>query len=158
MKGQQTLISSCLLGNRVRYDGEHNLLSEPCIGQWQAQGRLCVICPEVSGGLPTPRAPAEQRGGRVVTCDEQDVTAQFSLGAHLALTLAQAQGVKMAILKARSPSCGSKQIYDGSFSRTLIGGDGLTAAALKQAGIRVFSELELDEAQAYLAQLEASSR
>ncbi|MGI2260632.1 DUF523 domain-containing protein [Shewanella sp. GXUN23E] len=152
---EKILISSCLLGNQVRYDGGDNRLTESCIAKWQAQGRLCVICPEVSGGLPTPRAPAEQRGGQVITCDGQDVTAQFHLGANLALAVAQAEGVKMAILKARSPSCGSMRIYDGSFSRTLTDGDGLTAAALKQAGIRVFSELELDEAQLYLEQLDA---
>lgn len=142
------------MGNPVRYDGKDNGLTESCIKQWQSQGRLLVFCPEVAGGLSTPRDPAEQRGDSVITCDGEDVTREFRLGAELALELASEHDVKLAILKARSPSCGSNRVYDGSFSRTLIEGDGLTAARLKQAGIKVFTELELPQAQAFLRQLE----
>ncbi|MCL1039454.1 DUF523 domain-containing protein [Shewanella submarina] len=151
---EKILISSCLMGNPVRYDGKDNGLTDACISQWLSQGRLLVFCPEMAGGLVTPRAPAEQQGDRVITHEGVDVTREFRLGAELALKLASEHGVKLAILKAHSPSCGSNQVYDGGFSRTLIEGNGLTAARLKQAGIKVFTELELDQAQAFLRQLE----
>jgi uncharacterized protein YbbK (DUF523 family) len=149
MKVAKILVSACLMGEKVRYDGNDNLLQHPLMQRWQQEQRLLMICPEVAGGLSVPRAPAEQIGTRIITCDGADVTAAFQRGAWRAQRLAQQQGVVMAILKARSPSCGVGQIYDGSFSRRLIAGDGVTAAALRQLGIAVFSELQLDAAAAW---------
>ncbi|MCL1075232.1 DUF523 domain-containing protein [Shewanella dokdonensis] len=149
MSRGKILISACLMGEKVRYDGQDNLITHPVIQGWQQAQRLLIICPEMAGGLPVPRAPAEQLGARVITCDGADVTAAFQRGAECARQLAQQQQVVMAILKARSPSCGVGQIYDGSFSRRLIAGDGVTAAALRQMGIKVFSELQLPEAIAW---------
>lgn len=149
MKVAKILVSACLMGEKVRYDGNDNLLQHPLMQRWQQEQRLLMICPEVAGGLSVPRAPAEQIGTRIITFDGADVTAAFQRGAWRAQQLAQQQGVVMAILKARSPSCGVGQIYDGSFSRRLIAGDGVTAAALRQLGIAVFSELQLDAAAAW---------
>jgi uncharacterized protein YbbK (DUF523 family) len=149
MKVAKILVSACLMGEKVRYDGNDNLLQHPLMQRWQQEQRLLMICPEVAGGLSVPRAPAEQIGTRIITCDGADVTAAFQRGAWRAQRLAQQQGVVMAILKARSPSCGVGQIYDGSFSRRLIAGDGVTAVALRQLGIAVFSELQLDAAAAW---------
>lgn len=149
MKVAKILVSACLMGEKVRYDGNDNLLQHPLMQRWQQERRLLMICPEVAGGLSVPRAPAELIGTRIITCDGADVTDAFQRGAWRAQQLAQQQGVVMAILKARSPSCGVGQIYDGSFSRRLIAGDGVTAAALRQLGIAVFSELQLDAAAAW---------
>ncbi|WP_133040076.1 DUF523 domain-containing protein [Shewanella fodinae] len=149
MKVAKILVSACLMGEKVRYDGNDNLLQHPLMQRWQQEQRLLMICPEVAGGLSVPRAPAEQIGTRIITCDGADVTTAFQRGAWRAQQLAQQQGVVMAILKARSPSCGVGQIYDGSFSRRLIADDGVTAAALRQLGIAVFSELQLDAAAAW---------
>ncbi|WP_345866924.1 DUF523 domain-containing protein [Shewanella algae] len=156
-KPNRILISACLLGQEVRYDGGHNLLNDARVQLWQAQGRLVPFCPECAGGLPTPRAPAEQIQGRVLTCDGEDVTEAFELGAELALAKAQQQQVVAAILKARSPSCGKGRVYDGSFSRQLKEGDGVTAALLMRHGIQVFSEFELDAAEKYLTECDKSA-
>ena len=101
------------------------------------------MCPEVCGGLSTPRAAAERRGDRVVNADGDDVTAAYDRGARAAVELAQATGARGAVLKARSPSCGSSAIYDGTFSSTLREGEGVTAAALRAAGVEVISEDDL---------------
>ena len=134
------LVSACLLGVACRYKGD----ARPC--DWvlalSDQYSLIPVCPEQLGGLATPRSPAEQKGGRVVNTQGEDVTAFFERGAQAALSLARLNHVACAVLKARSPSCGSGEIYDGSFSGSLIPGDGVSAALLKQSGIRVFSENE----------------
>jgi uncharacterized protein YbbK (DUF523 family) len=149
---QKILVSRCLLGQRVRYDGG-------------AHGRVVALCPEVAGGLPTPRAPAEIAGGQgaqvldgrlpVLTVDGEDVTAAFIDGAQQALALVAEHGIRIALLKARSPSCGNRENYDGSFSGTKVAGEGVTAAALRRAGVQVFSEEELAAAVAALRKLEA---
>ena len=108
-----------------------------------ATHRLVPICPEVCGGLPTPRPAAERDGDRVVTAAGDDVTAEYQRGARVAVELAQAVGARRAVLKARSPSCGGEQIYDGTFTRTLRSGAGVTATALRGAGIEVLSEDDL---------------
>jgi len=158
------LISRCLLGHRVRYDGG---ASGPYaqLAQWQAEGRVIALCPEVAGGLPTPRAPAEIPGGQgaqvldgtapVMTVEGEDVTAAFVSGARQALALVRQHGIGIAILKANSPSCGNVLTYDGSFSATKVEGQGVTAALLIRAGVQVFSELQLEEAAEALAQLDA---
>lgn len=134
------LVSACLLGAPCRYDGTGKL--EPALEQLRAQGHTLVpACPEVLGGLPTPRPPAErQPDGRVVTREGSDVTAAYQTGAEQALELAQAHGCTCAVLKERSPSCGRGPIYDGTFSRTLIPGSGVTAELLEAHGIRVYGE------------------
>ena len=161
---QKLLISRCLLGHRVRYDGG---ASGPYaqLAQWQAEGRVIALCPEVAGGLPTPRTPAEIPGGQgvqvldgtapVMTVEGEDVTAAFVSGARQALALVQQHGIGIAILKANSPSCGNVLTYDGSFSATKVEGQGVTAALLTRAGVQVFSELQLEEAVEALAQLDA---
>mgnify|MGYP001221629669 FL=1 len=153
-KRRKILVSACLLGYNVRYDEGDNTCRDSRFHQWQREGRFVVVCPEVAGGLPTPRPPAEIQGERVVNILGQDVTEPFRRGAEAALTLAREHNVAMAILKERSPSCGSTWIYDGTFSGTKIFGEGVTAALLRRHGIPVFSEEQLDEAEAYLARLE----
>jgi uncharacterized protein YbbK (DUF523 family) len=112
-----------------------------------ASARLIPVCPEVAGGLPTPRPAAERhQDGRVRTASGDDVTAFYDRGATHAVALARATGAKRAVLKARSPSCGSGQIYDGSHGRILRPGDGVTTAALRAAGVDVVSEEDLDAA------------
>ena len=136
------LVSACLLGCPCRYDGK----SKPnaAVLALMEEHTLIPICPEQMGGLATPRLPAECREGGVFTQAGTDVTAQDRRGAEEALRLAKLYGCTCAILKERSPSCGSGEIYDGSFSRTLVDGDGVTAALLKQRGIAVYGESEVD--------------
>ncbi len=146
---EKVLISACLLGDPVRYDGQAKPLDHPFIQRLQAEGRLISVCPEMAGGLPTPRPPAEMQmqanGQRLIqTASGDDVTAEFEKGAQHALALCRQHHIRVAILMARSPSCGSGRIYDGSFSGKLINGDGVTAALLKQHGVKVFSQEELD--------------
>ena len=159
---QKVLVSRCLLGHRVRYDGG---ASGPYgqLARWQDEGRIIALCPEVAGGLPTPRAPAEIPGGQgldvlngkapVITSEGEDVTAAFMDGAQQALALVNRHGIRIAILKANSPSCGNVQTYDGSFSGVKVEGQGVTAALLAGAGVQVFSELQLDDAAQALARL-----
>lgn len=161
---EKILVSRCLLGHKVRYDGGASGPFDP-LTQWQAEGRVVAICPEVSGGLPTPRPPAEIAGGqgvdvwdgraRVLTAEGEDFSGAFVEGARQALALAQRHGIRIAILKANSPSCGNRLIYDGTFSAVKVSGEGVTAALLKRHGVLVFSEQELPEAAQALAQLQA---
>ncbi|MFN7365404.1 MAG: DUF523 domain-containing protein [Alphaproteobacteria bacterium] len=144
------LISACLLGEKVRYDGKDNFLSHPVLKNLYDKGHFVVICPEVAGGLPIPRPPAErQHTGQVLTRMQEDVTEAFTVGARRALALAKENNCKLAILKARSPSCGNKEIYDGTFSKTLVPGMGVTAELLTQNGVTVFNEEEIDQAIAF---------
>ncbi len=137
------VVSACLLGEAVRYDGRSQLLDWPMLLELQRVGRLVPFCPEVAGGLPTPRPPAErQTDGRILTCTGDDVTAAFRRGAEAALALCLREGACCALLKERSPSCGSSQIYDGQFTGRTHPGEGMTAALLRQHGIRLFSELQ----------------
>lgn len=157
------LVSRCLLGHRVRYDGgAHGPFDQ--LQQWLDEGRVVAVCPEVAGGLPTPRPPAEINGGQgaavldgrvpVLTVEGEDVTAAFVDGAEQALRLVREHDIRLALLKARSPSCGNLENYDGSFSGVRVPGEGVTAALLKRAGVKVFNEMQLDEAAAELARLE----
>ncbi|MGY4660799.1 uncharacterized protein YbbK (DUF523 family) [Pseudomonas chlororaphis] len=156
------LVSRCLLGHRVRYDGGASGPFDQ-LASWQAEGRVVALCPEVAGGLPTPRAAAEIPGGQggevldglaqVITTEGEDVSAEFLSGARQALELVRKHGIRIAVLKANSPSCGNLLTYDGSFSGVKVSGEGVTAALLKRAGVQVFSELELAEAAAALAAL-----
>lgn len=134
------LVSSCLLGAACKYSGGDNLCPALAAALRRGGHTPVPICPEVYGGLPTPRPPAERRGGRVVTESGADVTAQYQKGAETALLLAEAAGCRAAILKANSPSCGCGQIYDGSFTHRKVPGDGVTAALLKAHGLAVYTE------------------
>ena len=124
---EKAMISACLLGVNCKYDGGNNRLPDETIGKLVSQYELIPVCPECYGGLTTPRTPSERLGDRVVSKTGVDVTAQFNKGAEAALYLARLFNVKTAILKANSPSCGSGTIYDGTFTGTLAGGDGVTA-------------------------------
>ena len=145
------LVSACLAGRACRFDGSANPDDE--VARLVAGGRAVLVCPEVDGGLGTPRPPAEIVGGdgagvlagtaRVVTREGADVTDAYVAGARRALAAAQETGARTAILKSRSPSCGKGGIYDGSFSRTLHAGDGVTAALLRANGIDVLSDEEI---------------
>lgn len=144
------LISSCLLGEKVRYNGESKAFGDPRLARWQEEGRLIPVCPEMEGGLPVPRPPAQRREDRVVTEDGSDVSEDFQLGAQAALALARQHGASVAVLKQNSPSCGSRFIHDGSFQGVLIPGEGVTTELLRQHGIAVFGEDQLDEAERML--------
>ena len=143
----KAIISACLLGVRCRYDGGDS--RNETVMKQKETSELIPVCPEEAGGLPTPRPPAEIVGGngddvlngkaKVMTVDGTDVTDAYLKGAHHALQVAQAHGATQVILKARSPSCGCGDIYDGTFSGTLTSGDGVTTALLKRHGITVTS-------------------
>ena len=135
------LVSACLLGVGCRYDG----LSRPNLEviSLSQEYELVPFCPEIYGGLPTPRTPSEIVGDRVVMKDGRDVTAEYSRGATEAVRLCKLLGIKKACLKAKSPSCGAGQIYDGTFSGILVEGDGITTRALVEGGVFVVNEEEV---------------
>jgi uncharacterized protein YbbK (DUF523 family) len=135
------LCSACLLGIKCRYDGK-SARNRKVIMLLKAE-TLIPVCPEQLGGLPTPREPAEIRGERVFTRSGKDVTENFERGAGEVLKIAKLYGIKEAIMKQGSPSCGSGRIYDGTFSGKTIRGDGITAAVLKENGIKVITEEDL---------------
>lgn len=152
------LISSCLLGEDVRYDGENSsILYNPSFTFSQkelfmdilSENEIYSFCPEVSGGLSTPREAAEivsiEKPFKVETKDGNDVTINFLLGAKNALELCKSENITVALFKSKSPSCGNEKIYDGTFSSNLIEGQGLTAKLLEENGIRVFNETQIKE-------------
>ena len=136
------LVSACLLGVRCRYDGKSK--PHPAVDRLMEQHTLIPVCGEILGGLPTPRVSAERQGARVVTADGRDVTAAYRRGAEEVLRLAERYGCTAAILKERSPSCGSGRIYDGTFTGTLTDGWGVTAELLRDHGICVIGESEAE--------------
>ncbi|MEH6563952.1 MAG: DUF523 domain-containing protein [Halopseudomonas sp.] len=156
---EKILVSRCLLGHPVRYDGG-GFDPQAQLLRWQAQGRIVALCPEVAGGLPTPRPPAEIPGGQgaqvldgllpVRSIEGDDFTIAFVRGAEQAVALAARHGLRYALLKARSPSCGNHENYDGNFNGTKVPGEGVTAAALRRAGVRVFNEDEMAQLAALL--------
>jgi uncharacterized protein YbbK (DUF523 family) len=164
--GAKLLVSACLLGNPVRYDGQAKTLGHAGLERLKAEGRVVAFCPEVAGGLPVPRPPAEiisaeiissdgsavlAGRARVTTRDGCDVSDYFIAGAKLALELCREQSIAAAVLTETSPSCGSNQIYDGSFTHRSIDGSGVTATLLRRQGIEVFSQFQVDAALSYLA-------
>lgn len=145
---KKLLISSCLLGVPCRYDGKSKPVPLP--KELMDNFELIPVCPEVLGGLPTPRPPAEivsRSAGaiKVVNSEGSDVTQNYLAGAKKALEIAKANGCAFALLKEKSPSCSGGKVYDGTFSRTLTDGDGVTAALLKANGIKVFGESEIEK-------------
>jgi uncharacterized protein YbbK (DUF523 family) len=145
------LVSACLAGRACAYDGSHR--ADPVILQLVREGRAVLVCPEEEAGLGTPRPAAEIQGGRgsevldggarVLTDDGRDVTDQYLEGSRIAVDRATAAGCRTAILKARSPACGCGAVYDGNFSGTFTSGDGVAAAALRRAGVELWTEEDL---------------
>ena len=137
---ENLLVSACLLGFKCKYSGGSNALPKETIEKLRARYRLIPVCPETAGGLPIPRDPSERLGERVMSRRGADVTQQYKKGAEIALALARRYGCSKALMKERSPSCGSGLIYDGSFSGKLVEGDGCAAELLKAAGVSVAGE------------------
>ncbi len=145
------LVSACLAGRSCRFDGSAN--PDDGVARLVAEGRAVLVCPEVDGGLGTPRPPAEIVGGlgddvlagraRVITAGGIDVTHAYIWGARQALEAARRTGATVAVLKARSPSCGRGAVYDGTFSKTITAGDGVTVALLRREGIHVLTDEEI---------------
>ena len=137
------LISGCLLGLCCRYDGAskpHTMAEE-----LSKKHELVPVCPEQLGGLATPRPPAERQGGRIIAKNGADVTQQYCRGAEETLKLCRLLGCEAAVLKERSPSCGCGEIYDGTFTGTLVAGNGVTAELLLEHGIPVYGESRISE-------------
>lgn len=134
---EKVLISACLLGCACRYDGE---CREYDMGDIKDRYELIPFCPEIFGGLPTPRIPSEIRGDKVINSMGEDVTDKFLKGANEALRLCRMLGIKKAVLKSNSPSCGKGYVYDGTFSGRLTEGDGITARLLSANGIDIKNE------------------
>jgi len=137
------MISACLLGLCCRYDGN----SKECAAAIRLSDEhdLIPVCPEQLGGLSTPRTPCERQGDKVISKEGDDRTVAYRLGAEQALKLFRLLRCDCAVLKARSPSCGCGMIYDGSFSGSLIDGNGVFAETLLREGIHVLTEEELTD-------------
>lgn len=139
---ENILVSACLLGIGCRYDGKHKANEE--VLKLSAKYNLIPVCPEIYGGLPTPRVPSERIGDKVMMKDGRDVTENYQRGAREALELCRIYNIRTAVLKERSPSCGKGEIYDGTFSGTLTERDGVTAELLMANGIQVLGESEIN--------------
>ncbi len=162
---QRVLVSACLLGEAVRYDGDHRRSDDAILARWLAENRVVALCPELAGGLPVPRPAAEITRGaggdavlsglaQVVDRSGSDHSTAFVAGARRALELAKTHDVRIAVLKEASPSCGSTRIHDGAFTGGFTAGQGVTTALLRQSGIAVFSEVQFAEADALLRSYE----
>ena len=142
MKKEKILVSACFIHEGYKYSGGANI-NEKVI-KLQEKYDFILICPEVFGGLPTPRVPSEIVGDKVCNSIGEDVTNQFLKGAYRALELAREHNCTKAILKAKSPSCGKGLVYDGTFTHTLIDGNGIAAKLLMESGITVYTEDEVE--------------
>jgi len=161
----KVLVSACLIGERVRYNGAKVPYDSAILKSWKHDGMIVPFCPEVAGNLPVPRPPAEiikgtgtdvlEKKTGVFDINGQDVTESFIKGAGKALAVARKMQITLTVLKDGSPSCGKTYIYDGSFSKVRRPGKGVTTALLKKNGISVFSENEIQEAAAYLEAIRA---
>ena len=138
---KKLLVSKCLLGFPCRYDGKSKGNAAVCA--LREKYDLVPACPEVLGGLPTPRTPSERQGSRVMMQDGTDVTENYRRGAEAAWDICQREGCCAALLKKRSPSCGAGEIYDGSFSHRLVPGDGVTAELFRKKGVALYDEEHL---------------
>lgn len=164
---EKVLISACLLGEPVRYHGGHAKIENQILATWVAEGRVIAICPEVSAGRGVPRLPAEIIGANgfsvldgfavVVDSEGTDLTLEVLEGARMALDQARLQGIKVAVLRDGSPSCGGSSIYNGTFRGIKKRGErGVTAALLQRNGIAVFAEYQIEQAAHRLRDLEKS--
>lgn len=164
MQQTRILVSACLMGFKVRYNGSEKAAMQDTLHRWQQENRLVIHCPELAAGLAVPRPPAEIVAGngadvmcdraRIVEDNGQDVTAHYQLAAWLALSAAQQAGCSAALLTDGSPTCGSQYIYNGTFSGTQQPGMGVAAALLEQHGIRVFSAQQLPALIAWVEERE----
>ncbi|MFK5881385.1 MAG: DUF523 domain-containing protein [Sulfurospirillum sp.] len=151
---KKVLISSCLLGENVKYDGGNNYISQnPFIEKLKSQNLIVPTCPEVEGGLPIPRVVVEIKDAKAINKNGVDKTKEFEKGAQKAFGKVKLFDIKMAIMKSKSPSCGRDFIYDGSFTKKLIEGDGVSVKLLKMGGIRIFTENEITEAREFWEKL-----
>lgn len=139
---ENILVSACLLGLNCKYDGTNNYNKN--IEKLKNKYNLIPICPEIFGGLATPRTASERLKEKVITKTGNDVTMQYKKGAEETLKLAKFYNAKLAILKERSPSCGKEKIYDGTFSHNIIDGNGVTAELLLENGIKIYGESEIE--------------
>ena len=166
MAPNRVLVSSCLLGRKVRYNGSDKLDGHPILMRWQREGRIVALCPEIAIGFPTPRPPAEiekaaggeavlREAARIFEATGADVSSLYRRAAEHALALAEREGCRHAVLTDGSPSCGSSFIYDGSFRGVRIAGRGTTTALLEQSGIRVYPETAIEDLERLLAAIEA---
>jgi uncharacterized protein YbbK (DUF523 family) len=155
------LVSACLLGRPVRYDGNAKTLHDGLLDRWMQEGRVVPVCPELLAGLPTPRPPAEiahEKSGAavlrgtasIIEASGEDVSATYVAGARAALELAVREGCRFALLTDGSPSCGSSFIYDGSFTGRRHAGEGVAAALLREHGIQVFSPDQITQMEALI--------
>lgn len=162
---KKILVSACLLGRPVRYNGTGATSVHPILQQWLQEDRLILVCPEILAGMSIPREPCEIKGegaglgvldgtAYVINKNGDDVTAEFIHGAKKVLELVKKHQIKIAIMKARSPSCGNIQTYDGSFSSKLIIGQGVASALLKKHGCKIFNEEHLENAKKYLFEID----
>jgi len=140
-KDARIIVSACLAGMETNYLGEAK--PHPKVINLVREGKAIPVCPEQLGGLTTPRTPAERKGDGVVTKDGRDVTTQFNKGAEEAARIVELTGAELAILKARSPSCGVGCTYDGTFSGTFVDKDGVTAEVLRKMGVKLLTEEDL---------------
>ena len=153
----KVLVSACLLGENVRYDGRHNLLNHPLLEKLKSEDRIVTICPEVAGGLSVPRpyaTIARRIPVEVISDDGEDVTPQFVLGAELTAELAKREGCVAALMKADSPACGNRDISGAAFSGIEASGAGIAAQEVMESGIPVFNETEMDRLEAMLKELD----
>ena len=132
------MVSACLLGDNVKYDGGNNYQKE--LAEFLKDYEVVKVCPEVFGGLPVPRDPSEIKNGKVVTINGKDVTREFTFGAYKTLDILDREGIHVAILKKNSPSCGFGTIYDGTFSHIKTEGNGITSQLLKEKNIIILNE------------------
>ena len=140
---EKLLISACLLGRNCKYNGGSNYT--PLVEELKKRFDLVPVCPECLGGLPIPREPSERVGDKVLSRAGVDVTAAFRRGAEKALAIARQEGVKRAVLKERSPSCGCGGIYDGTFTGAVVPGSGVAAELLLSCGVEIFGESRIGE-------------
>jgi uncharacterized protein YbbK (DUF523 family) len=168
MQRSRIFVSACLLGHAVRYDGRSKPVSHRLIDRWREEGRLVTLCPEMAAGMPVPRPPAEieagatagsllEGAGRVMDNTGADVTREFLAGADMALDLARKNHCRYALLTDGSPSCGTRTVHSGRFDGAKMSGEGVVARRLKDAGIVVFPENELEELAALIARDEAEA-
>ncbi len=143
------LISRCLLGINCRYDEKNNKIKN--LREKFPKINFIDVCPEVDSGMKTPRKPCEIKNSKVINIDGEDFTKEFNKGSQISLDLCKKYNIKIALLKAKSPSCGKDYIYDGNFDKNLINGDGITCQVLKKNGIIIFSEKEIEDFYSYIS-------
>jgi uncharacterized protein YbbK (DUF523 family) len=165
---ERILVSACLIGWPVRFDGAAKTLHHPLLAEWAAEGRLVPLCPETAGGLAVPRPAAEIEAGaeavtvlageaRIVDADGGDHTVAFCEGARIAVATARVRGCRFALLTEGSPSCGVELVADGTFSGRRRAGEGVTAAALRAAGVEVYTAADIDRLAVRLAEIAAAT-